>query len=130
MCFLTMEPVLHKQVLIINNDASLRDALTILLQTKEFQVVSCSMDHWRRKLEMHRPDLAIVTFPFSWYYHQIRKIITAIKERGNSKIPVLLLSTDKRVKDLAKAAGGNDFVEEPFDIAVFLDKVTSVFSKV
>ena len=121
-------PTDSKRILIVDKDPSIREALQILLQEKKFHVDTCSIEHWKEKFLNHTHQLAIIGIPLKEYGGKIREVVKHIKT--HSKCSILVTSTDKRVKNILKYVGANDFLEEPFDVDKFYAKVSKVFSVV
>lgn len=114
---------LDKSILIIDNDFALRDALTGFFESNEFHVQACEMGKCVETLDGRIPDLIIVDVPYKHYETEARHIVERIHTTTKKRVPILITSTDKRVKDIIHAIGGSDFLEEPFDMEALLSKV-------
>lgn len=120
--------MLHgKNILLVENDTSLRDALTIVLQAEHYAVYASDTKHYVNAMHGLQLTVAIVDVPYRKLGKDVKKIVSDIKKH-NSKIHILLSSTDPQVEGMTRQLGGNDFLEEPFDIDVLFKKVVALTS--
>lgn len=104
------------KLLLVEDDASIRSALTTMLQTEGYQVIfagNCSLA--RGLFTSHRPDLVILDLGLP----DADGITLLDFIRADSLVPVIVLSarSDESDKVTALDRGANDYVTKPFSSA-------------
>jgi len=116
------------QILVIEDDAAIRDVLRVLLQAEHYRVIEAETGA-RGEIEArsHRPDLLLVDLglPDDDGVKVIRRI------RSWSPVPVVVLSarTMEAQKIAALDAGADDYVTKPFSAAELLARVRAALRR-
>src|SRR5690348_16223691 len=105
----------HKHILVIENDASIRDAFEMVLRDEHCIIHTCDIKNFTQVLDRWYPDIAIIDFPYSSFTPEIEKIIAILKQQAKNHVDILLMSTYKEIQLLAREIGMYDFLEKPFD---------------
>ena len=103
------------KILVVDDEEQLALAVKIRLQSRGFQVTTCSDGKQAlEQIEKDRPDLVIldVLMPVMDGYSCVREINSRF---GRSKIPVIILTARDRMKDLFDLEGIEDYIIKPFD---------------
>jgi two-component system, OmpR family, KDP operon response regulator KdpE len=116
------------QVLLIEDDASIRGVLRVLLQSEQYRVIEAATAA-RAEVEArsHKPDLLLVDLglPDGDGVKVIRRI------RDWSPVPIIVLSarTMEEQKVAALDAGADDYVTKPFSAPELLARVRSALRR-
>ena len=122
-----MTQAMH-QVLLIEDDASIRGVLRVLLQSEQYRVIEAATAA-RAEVEArsHKPDLLLVDLglPDGDGVKVIRRI------RDWSPVPIIVLSarTMEEQKVAALDAGADDYVTKPFSAPELLARVRSALRR-
>lgn len=116
------------RILIVEDDLTLANELALLCQRWGFEALCArQFQEIREEFMACQPDFVLmdINLPyFDGFYwcEQIRKI---------SNVPVLFLSSRDQNADkvMAMAAGGDDYVEKPFDSELFLLKIRAMLRR-
>ncbi len=112
----------NKRILIVEDDAFIVEALSMLLEEQGFEVISSF-------------DGEIFNYPFIEYPHLIlldirlsgedrRDLCKWIKEHQDMKhIPVILISGNREIEKIHQECGANDFIVKPFELDHLLSKI-------
>lgn len=111
------------RVLLVEDDQSNREGLTQVLTMEGLNVAAFeSVESVPLELVAQR-DLMILDYHLSG----MNGLDFLINLRsGGSKIPVIMMSADGRLKTSALASGAIEFFEKPFDIRAFLSSIQSI----
>jgi two-component system KDP operon response regulator KdpE len=116
------------QVLLIEDDAAIRNVLRVLLQSEQYRVIEAATAA-RAEVEArsHKPDLLLVDLglPDGDGVKVIRRI------RDWSPVPIIVLSarTMEEQKVAALDAGADDYVTKPFSAPELLARVRSALRR-
>jgi two-component system, OmpR family, KDP operon response regulator KdpE len=122
-----MTQAMH-QILVIEDDASIRGVLRVLLQAEQYRVIEAATAA-RAEVEAasHKPDLLLVDLglPDDDGLQVIRKV------RGYSPVPIVVLSarTMETQKIAALDAGADDYVTKPFSAPELLARVRAALRR-
>ena len=122
-----MTQAMH-QVLLIEDDAAIRNVLRVLLQSEQYRVIEAATAA-RAEVEArsHKPDLLLVDLglPDGDGVKVIRRI------RDWSPVPIIVLSarTMEEQKVAALDAGADDYVTKPFSAPELLARVRSALRR-
>jgi DNA-binding response OmpR family regulator len=113
-----------KRIVLLENDEALMALIQTLLIDEGYSVVSSSQEiHIHRLNEV--PDLIILD-----HWLSPRSGVEVCKGLKNNpktaSIPVILTSTDDKIKSLARSCGADGFIAKPFDITYLLDEVKRI----
>ena len=103
-----------KKVYIADDDPDILEVLTIILESKGYQVITSPDGRSLSKLEDF-PDLILLDVRMSG--SDGSEICRALKSQDETKnIPVVLISANRNLSEIAKECGANDVINKPFDI--------------
>jgi DNA-binding response OmpR family regulator len=122
-----------KKVLVIDDEAVMRDSLQDLLTTNGYNVVTAvDGDEGLRKVLEERPDLIVldVIMPGKHGFEVCKELKTDPRYHSFAKIPVLMLTVypgDREKKGLSMKEGmlmeAEDYIQKPFDIKELLERI-------
>jgi two-component system KDP operon response regulator KdpE len=115
-------------VLIVEDDAAIREVVRFLAEANGFRVVAAATcDLALREAESHRPDVAIVDLglPDRDGLHFIQKV------RTWSQLPIIVLSGRALEAERLAAfeAGADDYVTKPFSAPELLARMRALFRR-
>lgn len=116
------------KIFIADDDADIIDILKLMLQTQGYQVEATTkatdiLDHSGEK-----PDLIILDLWMSGT--DGRDIFTQLRQKDHTKhIPVVFMSANSRLKEIASEYQVDDFIEKPFDMNFMLNKIKEVLER-
>jgi DNA-binding response OmpR family regulator len=110
-----------RTVLLVEDQADLRDLLTFALRRRGYRVVPVGDGHTAvRVLDDRLPDLAVVDMmlpgPSGF------SVTELVKERSDGRVPVIMISgnTAAAHRDFALAAGADTFLPKPFALSALV----------
>ena len=122
-----MTQAMHR-ILVVEDDAGIRDVLRVLLESENYRVVEAETAHARiSRRAAHKPDLMLVDLglPDGDGLEVIRAA------RTWSAVPIIVLSarTLEEQKIAALDAGADDYVTKPFSAAELLARVRAALRR-
>jgi len=103
-----------KKVYIADDDPDILEVLTIILENKGYQVVTSPDGKSLSRLHDF-PDLVLLDVRMSG--SDGSEICRDLKSKDETKdIPVVLISANRNLLEIAKDCGADDFISKPFDI--------------
>lgn len=113
----------HKTILIGEDDVDIAELLEILLKAEGFQTITClDGKAAEEKLLKFLPDLIIMDLHLPKL--DGASLIKKLKgEERTSAIPVIIVSAQNRLMDIAKRVKADGFLPKPFDIKDVLSAV-------
>jgi DNA-binding response OmpR family regulator len=106
--------MVKKKVLIIEDDAGIQELISYILETDGFQVETTVHD-LTTDLSPFRADVILLD---EWVNkkegHMLCKEIKQV--HATQHIPVIIMSTDVDIKEIAKNCNADGFISKPFDI--------------
>ena len=105
-------------MIVVEDDGDIAMLLTDILETEGFAPVAVS-DAATLDSELHpRPDLVVLDLRLT--RGGADSIIGALRARGLSDVPVLLLSAASDLPDRARELGVAEYLAKPFDLDHFI----------
>lgn len=122
----TLRPVAGKRILVVDDDADIRELLFTALEDDGFEVVPAANGQEALAIiQTFRPDVIILDLMMpvmdGW---QFAKELRARDE----DIPIVLLSAARDLRTHAQAMRAADIIEKPFDLSELLPKIARVAS--
>lgn len=117
-----------KNILVIDDDIPILEVMKILLEDCGYQVTTANnVDDAKKYLKKQIPDLIFIDVSINGKSgcDITRQLKAGIKTKH---IPIIILSANSGVKDLAEEAGADDFLPKPFDIQDLTVKVSRYLS--
>lgn len=111
---------MHKRILIVDDDLTIRESLQLLLEEEGYTVTLCpnakDIDHY---IENTRPHLILLDVFLAG--QDGRKICLGLKnKKETSHIPIIILSAHKLTKSTINSYKANDYLPKPYDTRLLL----------
>jgi CheY-like chemotaxis protein len=111
-----------KKILIIDDDAAIVDSLQIILENEGYETNNTVNIEAILSMKKDLPDLILLDFSLlamdGW------DICSILKSQEPTKhIPIIMVSADKDIAKIAKAARADAYIPKPFEISNLLKKV-------
>jgi two-component system phosphate regulon response regulator PhoB len=121
---LTQE-IVKRKVLIIENDADIRDIVDYILAEEGFTTLTIPEPETMQHILQFAPDVILIDeFINSKPGHRL-----CLKIKNTpllNKIPVIVLSTANDIELIATECQANDYLRKPFDVKEMVEKVVRV----
>lgn len=112
----------EKKILVADDDSAIVEALTLMLEDAQYQVIATTDGNSVPDLLAEKPDLLLLDIWMSGI--DGRTICAKLKADEKTKdIPIIMISANKDTQGIAKEAGANDFLTKPFQMDDLLEKV-------
>ncbi len=113
---------MKKKILVADDDAAIVDAIQLILEDAAYTVETTLNGEDVLKLEKDLPDLILLDI---WMSGQDgRAICKQLKNDQNTRhIPIIIISANKDISQIAKAADADDYITKPFEMEELLKKV-------
>jgi DNA-binding response OmpR family regulator len=113
-----------KRILVIDDDEDLLDIFSIIFRDAGYNVITSNHSETANELLEIGPDLVILDIRISGSPESGEAICRNIKQKfKNAHIPVLLISGETDVSEIAFRCGADGFVSKPFDIPSLLTEI-------
>ena len=116
---------MKRKVLIIENDADIRDIVDYILAEEGFTTLTIPEPETMQHILQFAPDVILIDeFINSKPGHRL-----CLKIKNTpllNKIPVIVLSTANDIELIATECQANDYVRKPFDVKEMIEKVVRV----
>lgn len=111
------------KVLIVDDDASVLEAITLILQDAGYLVdTTLKGEETYQKIVSFNPDIIMLDVLMSG--HDGRDICHRIKmNKQTNQIPVIMMSAHPSASSSTLESGANDFLAKPFELDVLLEKI-------
>lgn len=112
-----------KKVLIVDDDAGILDAISLILEDAGYTILSISDGNIIfKKLEKFKPDMILLDVLLSG--NDGRIICRELKDNPKTKnIPIIMISAHPTAKLTIKEYGANGFLAKPFEAVELLTTV-------
>ncbi|PWK77234.1 response regulator receiver domain-containing protein [Mucilaginibacter oryzae] len=113
-----------KRILVIDDDEDLLDIFSILFRDAGYNVITSNHSETANEILEIGPDLVILDIRISGSPQSGEDICRNIKQKFKSaRIPVLLISAETDISEIAFRCGADGFVTKPFDIPSLLMEI-------
>ena len=113
---------MKKRIIIVEDDASITEVLTLILERENYNVESFVNDEFIAGLAQNMPGLILLDLWLSGVNG--KDICLSLKNDNQFKhIPVVIMSANRDVQQHAEEACADEYLAKPFDIAVLLSLV-------
>lgn len=118
------------RILVVDDDQSILDAMEIALNLKDYEVETTTRgEETFSKITSFNPDLILMDVYLSGM--DGREICRQIKEdEKTSRIPVIIFSANKSMKEVFKESAADDFIGKPFNMDELYQKVKNQTSHI
>ena len=116
-------------ILVVEDDRSLRDGMTLNLRARGWKVVEASDGTEGLRLAFDaRPDLIVLDIMLPGWTGL--EILTELRSRGND-VPVLVVSARDRVRDKVTGLdrGADDYLTKPFELPELLARIEALLRR-
>ena len=125
-----------KKILIVDDDSDFVEAVTLILNPKEFEVVTaCNGREGLKKVKTERPDLIVldVMMPEKDGYTVCRELKS---DPQWNHIPILLLtgvvshiSTTRYTQEMGMETEADDYLDKPVEPEVLVKRIEALLAK-
>jgi DNA-binding response OmpR family regulator len=113
----------RKKILIVDDDPSICDAVSMILEESGYDVESMVNGEAIYTMKKDFPDLFLLDIWMSGI--DGRDICKYLKKQDVTKnIPIIMISANKDTEKFAKEAGADDFLTKPFEMSNLVEKIT------
>jgi DNA-binding response OmpR family regulator len=113
---------MRKKIMIIEDDTDILDIMTYILTDKGYDVVSDSNSSILSGVDNTYPDLILLDnrLPEGLGLEICKRYKQQWKSEGKSVCPVVIISADHELEQLAASHNADGFLEKPFEVDNFL----------
>lgn len=117
-----------KKIMIVDDDEGILDALSMMLQYKGYEVVTCTNGNTILAMQQDYPDLLLLDIWMSGI--DGRNVCRQLKEKiQTKKIPIIMISASKDIERSAIDSGADDFLAKPFEMNELIKKIETYIIK-
>lgn len=119
---------MKKKIIIADDDPGIQDIFRIIFEKAGYvtTIFSNGLNLLRNNYEL--PDIFLLDKQLSGF--DGLEICRYLKSRTETKfIPVIMISATPGIRELAKEAGADDFLEKPFIMTQLLNKITAALDR-
>lgn len=117
-----------KRILVIDDDEDLLEIFNLIFKDAGYNVVTSNHSETATRIVEIGPDLVILDIRIAGSPLNGGEICAAIKQKfRDAPIPVLLISGETNLSDIALRCGADGFVKKPFDIDNLLSEIKHYF---
>jgi DNA-binding response OmpR family regulator len=117
-----------KTVLLVEDNAGIADALTLLLQIEGYDVDLWTGESAELRLQEPLPDLILLDLLLGGMDGSLMCQQLKAEDRTR-QIPIILMSANPHTREIARAVGADDEVMKPFDPTQLLALLSTYLSK-
>jgi DNA-binding response OmpR family regulator len=111
-----------KKIMIMDDDAAIVDAITMMLEFEGYEVISTSDATNLLSSNVPLPDLLLLDIWMSGT--DGRDICKHLKQSRKTKaLPIVLVSASREIEKSARDSGADDFLSKPFEANDLLQKI-------
>src|SRR5438876_5419000 len=121
---------MQKRVLVVDDDAGVRDLLQAILELEDCEVILAENGLIAlEKLKTVQPDLILLDLRMP--YMDGFSFAEELQRQGlRSAIPILALTADTRTKTRIEQMGFDSYLTKPFDLHHFLCEITKLMEPI
>ena len=117
-----------KTILIADDDKAIVDSIGAILDLLGYEVLKVPDGTSVIDAVKALPDLILLDIQMPG--HNGQTVCRQLKRQASTKdIPVIIVSASMDIKDKAREAGADDYLEKPFDMDVLQQKVFNLLNK-
>lgn len=111
-----------RKILVADDDPAILDALQLILEMNDYQVVTSCEGQTITIAHQELPDLLLLDIWMSG--EDGREVAKALKSHAHTHtIPIILVSASQDIERSARESGAEDFIPKPFEMGELLNKV-------
>lgn len=109
--------------MVIEDEPIIGEMMCILLETEGYSVISLG-DTGLARRKLHAQEVSLVMLDLNLKGEDGQSMCSYIKEQEDLKhIPVVLVSGSQDLEEIKASCGADDFIQKPFDLHHFVEKV-------
>ncbi len=113
-----------KRILVIEDDPDILEILSLILSDEGYQVIPSINGAEAENLGEDLPDLVLLDLRLSGSMKTGAEICAQLKAQIHTrKVPVILVSAETNVMEVAISCGADAFIKKPFNIDDLSDQV-------
>ncbi|RFZ91312.1 response regulator [Mucilaginibacter conchicola] len=117
-----------KRILVIDDDEDLLEIFSLIFKDAGYNIVTSNHSETAQQIVEIGPDLVILDIRIAGSPQNGGEICSAIKQKfRDAPIPVLLISGETNISDIAFGCGADGFIKKPFDIDSLLTEIKHYF---
>ena len=118
-----------KRILIIDDDEDILEILNIVFQDQGFEVVVSNTGMASEHIDVIHPDIVLLDVQITGYEKRGNEICAEIRKLyPQTQVPVLLVSAEEDIDELAGNCGANGYVKKPFNLREIAETVNSLLA--
>jgi DNA-binding response OmpR family regulator len=117
-----------KRILVIDDDEDLLEIFSLIFKDAGYNVVTSNHTDTAEQIVEIGPDLVILDISIAGSPQHGGEICAAIKKKfRDAPIPVLLISGESNISEIAFGCGADGFIKKPFDIDSLITELKQYF---
>lgn len=128
----TLVPTLNKKILLVEDEAEIRQLISLHLRREGYEVVEATDgDHGRKLAQTERFDLMILDWMLPGASGlELTRMVRA--DRSRERIPILFVTARSEPDDIISGleAGADDYIPKPFDNQILMARVKALLRRV
>ena len=118
---------MKKRILVIDDDEDILTILKIIFEDEGYEVISLNTGTTAEEVQIMHPDLILLDIRIIGFNKTGDQICNEIKSRASTMyIPVILLSAEINVPQLAEESRADGYMRKPFDVKELVDQVNQI----
>ena len=118
---------MKKRILVIDDDEDILTILKIIFEDEGYEVISLNTGTTAEEVQIMHPDLILLDVRIIGFNKTGDQICNEIKSRASTMyIPVILLSAEINVPQLAEESRADGYMRKPFDVKELVDQVNQI----
>ena len=116
----------EKKIFIADDDPDILDIISMILRTKNYEVMATADANDIFRLRENPPDLILMDIWMSGL--DGREICRSLKKDERTKhIPFVFISANSNIDEITKEYKADDYIAKPFEMQYLLDKIEGIF---
>ena len=118
---------MKKRILVIDDDEDILTILDILFGDEGYEVILLNTGTTAEEVKIIHPDVILLDVRINGFNKTGDQICNEIKSLNSTKnIPVILLSAEFNVSELAQECGANGYMRKPFNVNELVNQVNLI----
>lgn len=115
-----------KRILIADDDEGILDAIKTMCEVLGHEVaIVANGNQVVEAVKQQQPDILLLDIWMSGF--DGREICQQLKtDEATRKIPILMISASRQIKESAMTCGANDFLAKPFEMTAIVEKIETL----
>lgn len=118
---------MKKRILVVDDDEDILTILDILFGDEGYEVILLNTGTTAREVQIIHPDVILLDVRIQGFEKRGDQICNEIKSQSSTRnIPVILLSAEYNVSQLAQECGADGYMRKPFNVNALIDQVNQI----